>query len=337
MNSWARSRWGQPAYPGLLGSNKKLWRTSLGLSHLRGEWLEYLSPESKLLVESLTPQYFWSSSAYSQKQPSGERERARAHGPQEAAFVCLRSARTEEIWWPPAQGLESQGLEPDCLHANLIESAAFESNSGQCYWKGSDYFSSTCFKFPKRDLENLKKIQPICWVSNRIITNHALVTHYVLAFLYGSGQGFLSLGLVSITPASSSIKTINRKCCTLLQNPVAPQVLFQDKAKNRCHHLQNPAMLPSGNDKFTLNPGDAVLHGVSFPIMQVRESLTFLLPRTPPPSVFYLSIFMILAQFWWHLAKVAIVLLLNIQFLLGPFPYDPHSWDSREIITLWLY
>lgn len=100
-----------------------------------------------------------------------------------------------------------------------------------------------------------------------------LVTHYVLAFLYGSGQGFLSLApqsalssssslgwgradlcypgvhrLVSITPASSSIKTINRKCCTLLQNPMAPQVLFQDKAKNRCHHLENTAMLPSGND-----------------------------------------------------------------------------------------
>ena len=39
--------------------------------------LEYLSPESRLLVEGLTPQYFWSSSAYSQKQPSGERERER--------------------------------------------------------------------------------------------------------------------------------------------------------------------------------------------------------------------------------------------------------------------
>lgn len=72
---------------------------------MRGEWLEYLSPESKLLVESLTPQYFWSSSAYSQKQPSRERERARAHGPQEAAFVCLRSARTEEIWWRPTEDL----------------------------------------------------------------------------------------------------------------------------------------------------------------------------------------------------------------------------------------
>ena len=101
--------------------------------------LEYLSPESRLLVEGLTPQYFWSSSAYSQKQPSGERERerererARAHGPKEAAFVRLRSARTEEIWWLPAQGLGSQGLEPDCLHANLVECAAFESNSGQCY------------------------------------------------------------------------------------------------------------------------------------------------------------------------------------------------------------
>lgn len=110
-------------------------------------------------------------------------------------------------------------------------------------------------------------------MSNRIISNHVLVTHYVLAFLYGWGQGFLSLApqsalssssslgwgradlcypgvhrLVSITPASSSIKTINRKCCTLLQNPMAPQVLFQDKAKNRCHHLENTAVLPSGND-----------------------------------------------------------------------------------------
>lgn len=149
-----------------------------------------------------------------------------------------------------------------------------------------------------------------------------LVTHYVLAFLYGSGQGFLSLApqsalsssfslgwgkadlcypgvhrLVSTTPASSSVKTINRKCCTLLQNPMAPQVLFQDKAKNHCHHLENTAKLPSGNDKFTLNPGDTVPHGISFPIMWVHESFTFLLPRTPPPSVFYLYVFMILAQF----------------------------------------
>ena len=103
--------------------------------------------------------------------------------------------------------------------------------------------------------------------------------------------------LVSITPASSSIKTINRKCCTLLQNPMAPQVLFQDKAKNHCHHLENIAKLPSGNDKFTLNPGDTVPHGISFPITWVHESFTFLLPRTPPPSVFYLYVFMILAQF----------------------------------------
>ena len=184
----------------------------------------------------------------------------------------------------------------------------------------------------------------------------------MLAFLYGSGQGFLSLApqsalsssfslgwgkadlcypgvhrLVSITPASSSIKTINRKCCTLLQNPMAPQVLFQDKAKKHCHHLENTAKLPSGNDKFTLNPGDTVPHGISFPITWVHESFTFLLPGTPPPSVFYLYVFMILAQFWWHLAKVAIFLPQNIQILLGPSPYDPHSWDSREIITLWLY
>lgn len=52
-------------------------KNRFGLTHLRGEWLEYLSPESRLFVEGLTPQYFWSSSAYSQKQPSGERERER--------------------------------------------------------------------------------------------------------------------------------------------------------------------------------------------------------------------------------------------------------------------
>ena len=45
----------------------------------------------------------------------------------------------------------------------------------QCYWKGSDYSSSTCFKFPKRDQKS-KTFQPICWASNRIITNHVLVT-----------------------------------------------------------------------------------------------------------------------------------------------------------------
>lgn len=78
VNSWARSCWGQPALPGLLGSNKELWRTGLGLSHLRNEWLEYLPPVPRLLVEGLTPQYFWSSSAYSQKQPSW-REREQEH------------------------------------------------------------------------------------------------------------------------------------------------------------------------------------------------------------------------------------------------------------------
>lgn len=140
----------------------------------------------------------------------------------------------------------------------------------------------------------------------------------------GPGQGFLSLGLVSITPASSS-KTINRKCCTLLQNPVAPQVLFQIK----------PRIVA-----ITYRTCNVTIRQWQIHIESRRCCTTWRffsyhadpwIPYLPPPCI---TSTISLLPFYFHdsgsilvaLSKeVAIVLLLNIQFLLGPFPYDPHS------------
>lgn len=63
-------------------------------------------------------------------------------------------------------------------------------------------------------------------------------------------------------------------------SPKGLQVLFQDRVRNcGCHHFENTATLPSGNDKHTLNPAVAV-HDTSFPTKQVQEGFTL-----PSPSV----------------------------------------------------